>query len=112
MESFAENQWCKLLEGRISHFEQQRCENIRKVYDETTLRLNFEKICASNHEPDRTTLLAKLQASFRNVESFRIILNGTRLEMGMLNPSQFLWGGCFAVVEVRYLCLSQACRHH
>lgn len=100
MDLFVENQWHKLLETRISYFEQQQCEAISRVHNEATFRRNFEEICANNHEPDRTTLLAKLQASFRHVASFRRVLEGMHLENGTLNPSNLLWGGCFAVVEV------------
>jgi len=106
MESIISRQWRQLCDHEADLFRRQSCESVGIVYNEVSFRRQFEKICAEHHEPDAITLFAKLQTSFGHVESFRNTLEGLKLEGGKFDPSQLLWGGVYAVIEVRSLWLS------
>jgi hypothetical protein len=56
-------------------------------------------ICANHHEPDTTTLMAKLQSSFKHSEPFRLVLDRAHIE-GVSTPSNLVLGGFYAVIEV------------
>lgn len=102
MASLISSQWLKLKDTKVSLFQQQHCDKILAVKDEATFRENFESICIQNHEPDMTTLLARLQRSFRKVASFRETLDDMASVDGWQRPSELLWGACYAVIEVEY----------